>query len=425
MTYAPAAHPRTFPLLWTGQFVTVAGLTVIVPLMPFYFAGFGLDDAQVALWTGLALTAPAATQALTGPLWGWLGDRCGRKAMVVRAQLGLAVAVGLMTLATSPGEFLVFRLLQGAFGGVVSANAAFASSLAAPGRQGRAMGGLFGATGAGSLVGPLLGSLVASRLGFSALFAAVAALMFVVTCCSVAVLREPGAARQGRRDRPWSLSAAARTLTSNGSSRRLILAGFIAQAGVYALLVVFAPRVAQITGAPEQATVWVGLLQAVTWAASLAGALWWGRRNDRFPPSWNFALAAAGCAIAGGLQGVPADPELLVPLRLVQGFCFAALAQSVLCLVGRLAPEAGKGSCLGLASTVIESGQIVGPLVGWLIAVVLPAPTAFAVIGALFVAAGGLTAFRGGSTGQPVRLDLPEQVERQVVFHTSRAGDRG
>jgi hypothetical protein len=44
--------------------------------------------------------------------------------MVVRAQLGVAVTVGLMAIADSPQQFLVFRLVQGAFGGVVSANAA-------------------------------------------------------------------------------------------------------------------------------------------------------------------------------------------------------------------------------------------------------------------------------------------------------------
>jgi MFS family permease len=81
-----------------------------------YLASFGLKAAEVALWTGLTLMAPAVTQALTGPFWGWVGDRCGRKAMVVRAQLGVAVTVGLMAITDSPEQFLVFRLVQGAFG---------------------------------------------------------------------------------------------------------------------------------------------------------------------------------------------------------------------------------------------------------------------------------------------------------------------
>jgi MFS transporter, DHA1 family, staphyloferrin B biosynthesis exporter len=92
-----------------------------------------------------------------------------------------------------------------------------------------------------------------------------------------------------------------------------------------------------------------------------------------------------------------------VPLRIAQGFCFAALAQSVLCVVARLAPEAGKGSCLGLANGVVESGQVVGPLLGSLAATLLPLPMVFAAIGPLFAVAAALAAFSGRHTqvGRP------------------------
>jgi MFS family permease len=396
---APDPHPRrTYALLWTGQFVAIAGLTVVVPLLPFYLASLGLRAAEVALWTGLTLMAPAVTQALTGPFWGWVGDWCGRKAMVVRAQLGVAVTVGLMAIADSPEEFLAFRLVQGAFGGVVSANAAFASSQARPDQQGRALGGLFGATGAGSLTGPLLGSVLASLFGFSVLFLTVAGLMVLATFFSIVLLREP-VARRSRRERPvLPVRAARRLLAATSTGRNLILAGFLGQAAIYAVLVVFAPRVEEVTATAKEATVWVGILQAVTWAAALIGAGWWGWRNDRGPAHRNFALAALGCAVAVALQGAAIEPELLVPLRIAQGFCFAALAQSVLYVVAGLAPESGKGSCLGLANGVVESGQIVGPLLGSLAATLLPLPVVFAVIGPLFAVAAALAAFSGRST---------------------------
>jgi len=404
LTTAPDPNPRrTYALLWTGQFVAIVGLTVVVPLLPFYLAGLGLKAADVVLWTGLALTAPAVTQALTGPLWGWVGDRYGHKAMVVRAQLGIAVAVGLMAIADSPEEFLVFRLMQGAFGGVASANAAFASSQARPGRQGRALGGLFGATAAGSLVGPLLGAVLASLFGFSVLLLTVAGLMVMASLLSALLLREPAARREHRERPALPVRAVPRLLLATSSGRNLILAGFLGQAASYALMVVFALRVEEVTASAEKATVWVGVLQAVTSAAVLVGAGWWGRRNDRRPPHRNFALAALSCAAAVALQGVAVEPEMLLPLRIAQGFCFAALAQSVLYVVAGLAPKDGKGSCLGLANGVVESGQIVGPLFGSLAATLLPLPVAFAAIGPLFALAAVLAVF----SGQPTRVTLP------------------
>ncbi|MPY81350.1 MAG: MFS transporter, partial [Actinophytocola sp.] len=71
---------RAYSVLWFGQFAAVGGLTVVVPLLPFYLAGLGLRPDEVAWWTGLALTAPAVMQTLTAPLWGMIGDRYGHKA---------------------------------------------------------------------------------------------------------------------------------------------------------------------------------------------------------------------------------------------------------------------------------------------------------------------------------------------------------
>ncbi|MGH4019406.1 MAG: MFS transporter [Pseudonocardiaceae bacterium] len=383
---------RAFTVLWLGQFAAVAGLTVVVPLLPFYLAELGTRPQQVAWWTGVSLAAPAVTQMLTGPLWGWVGDRYGRKAMVVRAHAGLALSLGLMALAATPDQFLAARLLQGACGGVVAASATFASSLAPPGRRGRALGGLFSATATGSLLGPLLGSLLAARFGFGALFAGVAVLLLASSVLAVAVLREPASPAEPSRPGLSSVRTVTAQLFRSGQARALVVAGLAGQAAVYALVVVFAPRVGQISGSIGEATVWVGALQAVTWAGSLAGAPWWGARNDRSPPQRSFAWAAAVCGAAVVLQAFPSDPQLLVPLRIVQGLCFAALAQSVLHVACQVVPEPARGSGLGITSSLLELGQVLGPLFGALVAYLLPPPGAFSAIGALFVLAAALAA---------------------------------
>lgn len=384
---------RAFAALWFGQFVTVAGLTVVIPLLPFYLAGLGIEPRHVAWWTGVSLAAPAVTQVLTGPLWGWVGDRYGRKTMVVRALAGLALSLGLMALAVTPAQFLACRLLQGLCGGVVPASATFAASFAKPGRRGRALGGLFTATGAGSLVGPLLGGLLAGRYGFGPLFGCVAALLAVAVVLTATLLPKPvRVPRQDRIDQP-SVREVTGWLLRKRHVRALVLAGLAGQAATYALVVVFAPRVGQLTDSVGEAISWVGALQAVTWAASLGSAPWWGARNDRRRPSRSFAWAGAGCALAVTLQAFPADPELLVPLRLLQGLCFAALAQSVLHVVGRALPGTAQGAGLGVTNSLLELGQVVGPLGGALAASLLPAPGAFAAIGAMFVVSAALAIY--------------------------------
>jgi MFS family permease len=358
---------RAFAVLWFGQFVAVGGLTTVVPVLPFYLADLGVPTAAVPWWTSLALAAPAVAQIVSGPLWGRIGDRYGRKSMVVRAQLGLAVALGLMAWAETAAQFVAFRFVQGLFGGVVSANAAYASTMAREERQGRTFGGLMSATAAGSLAGPLLGSAVTVGFGYGVLFVCVAVLMALSALLSLLALREtaaPSGSGEAASSEFLSIRGSARLLWEDGYLRRMLVGGLAAQAGVYALVVIFAPRVAEITESVQTATLWVGVLQAVTWGATLIGGIWWGRRNDRGSPRHNFAYAALSCGLTIALQAVPGDPAWLTPLRLLQGFCFAALLPSIQYLVSRGTPLAGRGTCLALTMSVLGFGQVFGPLLG-------------------------------------------------------------
>lgn len=118
--------------------------------------------------------------------------------------------------------------------------------------------------------------------------------MVVASLFSILLLREPATRRRHRERSVLPVRAARRLLAATSAGRNLILAGFLGQAAVYAVLVVFAPRVEEVTATAREATVWVGILQAVTWAAALIGAGWWGWRNDRGPAHRNFRPRRAG-----------------------------------------------------------------------------------------------------------------------------------
>jgi MFS transporter, DHA1 family, staphyloferrin B biosynthesis exporter len=405
---------RAFAVLWVGQFTATAGLTVVVPLLPFYFAGIGVPEGDVPWWTGVSLAAPAVTAMISAPLWGLVGDRYGRKAMVVRAHAGLALAVALMAAARTPEAFLMCRLLQGACGGVVGATATYASSLAEPQRRGRALGGLFGATAAGAVLGPLFGSVLASQFGYGLLFGVVAGLLVITSVSALVLLKEPAAATRTRGAVGLDMREVAGRLLRVPQGRNLLLAGLAAQAAVFALIVVFASQVERVTGSLAAATVWVGVLHALTWVASSAGAPWWGRRNDRRPAPRGFAVAAACCGIAIALQAVAGSPQALVPLRIAQGFCFAALAQSVLYVVSHLSGERLRGTGIGFATSVLDLGQILGAFFGAAAAALLPPPAAFPAIAALLAVAAVL-AVRSDQRSGPGGLAVLSHQTRALV----------
>src|SRR6202020_3285225 len=83
-----------------GSFTTIVAMTLLLPFLPLYVEQLGVTDhAAIVQWSGVAYGAAFFTAALTAPLWGWLADRYGRKLMLIRASLGMAIAISLIGMA--------------------------------------------------------------------------------------------------------------------------------------------------------------------------------------------------------------------------------------------------------------------------------------------------------------------------------------
>ncbi|WP_143674197.1 MFS transporter, partial [Streptomyces caniscabiei] len=73
-------------------------------------------------WAGVLYVVPTVFSALAAPLWGRLADRFGRKRLLLRAQLGLAVSFLLAGWADSLTMFTAALVLQGILGGTFAAS---------------------------------------------------------------------------------------------------------------------------------------------------------------------------------------------------------------------------------------------------------------------------------------------------------------
>lgn len=83
------------------------------------------DATQLAGWL---YAVPILCTALSAPWWGRLADRVGTRAMLVRAQLGLAVSFLLAGFAGNTTQFFLALLLQGLLGGTFGASNAYLAS---------------------------------------------------------------------------------------------------------------------------------------------------------------------------------------------------------------------------------------------------------------------------------------------------------
>src|SRR5262245_33828448 len=169
--------------LWVicaAQFLTLGGMTAILPLIPLYLQQIGVTDrAALKYWTGAIGSAPFAVAVFATPLWGALADRFGYKPMVVRSVFGIALATIGMGFSDTPVALLGRRGVQGAVSGVFPAAVALVSALTPEDRLSRSLAVLQSARAAGSLCGPLIGGLLADLIGIRGLFFAVGAVSFI------------------------------------------------------------------------------------------------------------------------------------------------------------------------------------------------------------------------------------------------------
>ncbi|WP_406688727.1 MFS transporter [Saccharopolyspora sp. ID03-671] len=423
---------RNMLLLWTGQFVNTAGLMMLVPIMPFYLEQIGTSTtAETQTWAGVAIAAPALALTVATPLWGRLGDRIGRKWMVVRALLGLAAAMVVMAAADTPLALVVGRLLQGTLGGVVEAAAAFAGAAGSDRTRGSSLGKSFSATAAGALAGPVAGGLFVGSGGLRELMLVIAAAAVALAIACAAGLREPRVPRAttARRD-----PVRTPPVSQVPGAAALAFAAIAVHFGVYGLIPVYAEHVAGVLPDRDIASAWVGVLHSVMWGATLLGSFWWGRHNDGTGrPLRTFAVAAAGCAVAIALLSLPLDPYAMLPVRLVQGFCFAALAQSLFLHFSKHAPEERRSSHVSTANSWLLIGQSAGPLLAGPMTGLLPVSGSVLVmalacaLGALLAALASRAERRGPDESPPeseitTRIRVTEPVRTGVAAVPFRGG---
>ena len=157
--------PANLLVLMFTAFLDMAGLFLIIPLLPFYVKLFHSNgetlfgmNIGVGFLTGLVVTSFTVAQLLMAPFWGRFSDRYGRRSAVTVALTASTFAYLLFGFADSLWMLLLSRVVQGAGGGLVGVIQAYVADSVAPEQRARALGWLSASTNLGVALGPFLGS---------------------------------------------------------------------------------------------------------------------------------------------------------------------------------------------------------------------------------------------------------------------------
>ena len=354
-------------LLWGTQFLAMLGMNLVVPFLPFYVRELGVSsESDVAMWSGAAFSASFFSAFFATPFWGKLGDRYGRKAMVVRAIFGLAASQVLIGVSQNVSQLVLFRLLQGAISGFIASALALVSTITPRKSIGYALGFLQSSTAAGMVLGPPVGGFLADTIGYRDIFFVTAALCalggFVV---AAKVTEAPRTASDGRS---YTVLENYRFMFQNPHLRIVGISLVVAQMAVLMIEPVFALFIESFKTDTRYISTLAGVIFSISGIFMIISAPWWGKRSDTIGHRKNlsFALAGASAAYAGHI--IVGSLAQLGVLRAFLGFARGAILPGLYSLASLHAPSERRGGIMAIASSLTLLGNTTGPLVGGFVA---------------------------------------------------------
>ncbi|MGD9295330.1 MAG: MFS transporter, partial [Roseobacter sp.] len=211
--------------------IDAMGIGLIIPVMPDLLEDVGARDlSTAALWGGVLATSFAAMQFLFGPVIGGLSDRFGRRPVLLVSLVVMALDYLVMAVAGSIWLLLLGRAIGGITAATQPTANAFMADISAPENRAANFGLIGAAFGAGFVLGPLLGGLLA-EFGTRAPFYAAAVLSGLNALFGFFVMKET-LMPENRRAFSWRRANPLGTFRQLGSLSglgRLLVVFFIYQ----------------------------------------------------------------------------------------------------------------------------------------------------------------------------------------------------
>jgi MFS family permease len=351
--------------LWVcvfGSFTTIIAMTLLLPFLPIYVEQLGVTDhAAIVQWSGAAYGATFLTAAVFAPLWGRLGDQYGRKLMLIRASLGMAVAMSLIGLSQNVYQLVGLRLLAGLLGGYSSGSMVLVATQTPRVQTAWALGMMSSGVMAGNLAGPLIGGVLPPLIGIRMTFLAAGAIIFVsFLATSFLIKEEPRPRRQNNASRQggWASVPDKRPVIAMLVTGMLLM---LANMSIEPIITVY---VAQIVPNPAHVTVVAGFVMSAAALGSILSASRLGKLADRIG-HWPVII---GCLLVCAALLIPqafvTAGWQLIALRFLMGLSLGGLLPCVATVIRHNVPERSAGSILGLSTSSQYVGQVAGPLAG-------------------------------------------------------------
>ena len=354
-------------ILWGTQFLAMIGMNLVVPFLPFFIRQLGVtDQTELSRWSGMVFSGPFILSFIATPIWGTLGDRYGRKIMVVRAIFGLATSQVLIGFSQNVYQLFFFRVVQGAISGFIASALALVSTNTPKDKIGYALGFLQSSTAGGMVLGPFVGGLLADLIGYREIFFVTAGLCFVG--CVVVAVYVKEISRGSVDGKKFSVMENYKLMVTDKRLRIIGFALVVGQISVLMIEPIFALFIESFKTDTKYLSTLAGGIFSISGLFMVVSAPWWGKRNDRrgYKKNLYTALAVVGIAYAGHM--IVRDLVQLAFLRAFLGFARGGVLPALYSLASLYAPAERRGGIIAIASSLTLLGNMLGPTIGGFVA---------------------------------------------------------
>jgi DHA1 family multidrug resistance protein-like MFS transporter len=327
------------------QFLVSVAFNLMSSFQPLFISSaLGYTLIEATSWTGVSQLAASSLMALTAPFWGWMCDRVGTKKILIMVIVGNTVVYSGMAISTNVIQIVLFRGLQGCFGGISTVMFTLIAEVVHPTELKRALSYQMAAMTIGGLIAPGIGGVLASIIGFR-LTLVTSAILFVCIIPVVAILSMPPPESKGATSKRFTVA-----------DFRSILPDSVALILIYICISFISPTVSwflQSLGVPDEqlllyttaATVLNGLAYAIA-TPTLTRVI-----TDRTLPLLSTVAAVIIMATA-----FVVSPIQFIALRVTTGAVQAGIPPNL------LGGKSGrKGAGMGFLNSARFMGMAIGP----------------------------------------------------------------
>ncbi|WP_431802820.1 MFS transporter [Halobacillus andaensis] len=350
--------------MWFANFFIAGSITMVLPFLSLYIDDLGdFSSSYVQTWSGWIFGITFVTAFIFSPIWGKVGDRYGRRKILIISSTGLALSVLLMGLADSVWELFFLRFFMGIFTGFIPMSQALIATQTPKHIAGKVLGTLQTGSITGTLLGPMIGGVIADAIGYGLTFQFVSIFVFISAFIVFFGIQEQKIEEEEDEKSSYTSKEVLSHILKNPVLLVVMVISLFIQVAHFSIQPILSLYVEDLHG-PEN----LALFSGIAFSAAGLGNLMMARRWGTIADKQGYIRILIFLLFMAGIVYFPAafvtNIWQLVVLRFLLGISIGGIIPVRTAYIRQEAPIAMQGEVLGYNTSLRFLGNIIGPALG-------------------------------------------------------------